>query len=114
WTIAHGYVPYYLYRQKNILGNLENVGYALPGKDSLYNIIMMEERQSVIGLGCGAVSKIVWPAGPEEETEGARRIERMPNPKEPAAYNSQYQDYIVKKLRLLDEAYGSTTPVKAL
>jgi oxygen-independent coproporphyrinogen-3 oxidase len=113
WTEQHGYVPYYLYRQKNILGNLENVGYALPGKESLYNIIMMEERQSVIGLGCGAVSKIVWPAGGEDEADGARRIERMPNPKEPAAYNAHYMEYIDKKLRLLDEAYGDRA-VKAL
>jgi oxygen-independent coproporphyrinogen-3 oxidase len=113
WTEVHGYVPYYLYRQKNILGNLENVGYSLPGKESLYNIIMMEERQSVIGLGCGAVSKIVWPAGRGEEADGTRRIERMPNPKEPAAYNAHYLEYIDKKLRLLDEAYGEKA-VKAL
>lgn len=113
WTEAHGYVPYYLYRQKNILGNMENVGYALPGKESLYNIIMMEERQSVIGLGCGAVSKIVWPKRGEGSAEEPQRVERMPNPKEPMAYNSQYQAYIDKKLRLLEEAYG-TKSEKAL
>lgn len=114
WTVAQGYHPYYLYRQKNILGNLENVGYALEGKDSLYNIIMMEERQSVIGLGCGAVSKIVWPKSAEPTAdEERRRIERMPNPKEPAAYNEQYQTYIDKKIRLLEEAYGNIA-VKAL
>lgn len=114
WTAEHGYHPYYLYRQKNILGNLENVGYALEGKDSLYNIIMMEERQSVIGLGCGAVSKIVWPKQAEDAVGGdKRRIERMPNPKEPAAYNDQYQAYTDKKIRLLEEAYGETA-VKAL
>ena len=43
WTKEAGYHPYYLYRQKNILGNQENVGYALPGFESLYNIIIMEE-----------------------------------------------------------------------
>jgi len=109
WTAAHGYVPYYLYRQKNILGNLENVGYSLPGKESLYNIIMMEEQQTVIGLGCGAVSKIVWPAGQDDADsgKGTRRIERLPNPKEPAAYIRHYQEYIDKKIGLLNQAYGT-------
>lgn len=51
--------PYYLYRQKNMVGNLENIGYALKGKESIYNIMMMEERQSIYGYGCGASSKIV-------------------------------------------------------
>ncbi|WP_274362783.1 coproporphyrinogen III oxidase [Paenibacillus thermotolerans] len=99
WTQQHRYVPYYLYRQKNILGNLENVGYSFEGKESLYNILMMEERQTVIGLGCGAVSKVVFP-----HTE---RIERMPNPKEPFHYNQAYKEYTAKKLALLSEAYGA-------
>ncbi len=51
WTKEHGYVPYYLYRQKNILGNLENVGYSLPGQESIYNIMIMEEVQTIIGIG---------------------------------------------------------------
>ncbi|MFC0212547.1 coproporphyrinogen III oxidase [Paenibacillus chartarius] len=111
WTEEHGYVPYYLYRQKNILGNLENIGYALEGRESLYNILMMEERQTVIGLGCGAVSKVLFPraAGSEEETDGQapQRIERFPNPKEPSVYNSAYKEYVDKKLKLLGEAYGT-------
>nr|WP_052487227.1 coproporphyrinogen III oxidase [Paenibacillus sp. VKM B-2647] len=105
WTERHGYVPYYLYRQKNILGNLENIGYALEGRESLYNILMMEERQTVIGLGCGAVSKVVFPVRGGEE--GPQRIERFPNPKEPSVYNEAYKQYVDKKLRLLDEAYGA-------
>ena len=105
WTKRHGYVPYYLYRQKNILGNLENVGYSLEGKESLYNILMMEERQTVIGLGCGAVSKVVFP---EAEGETAK-IERMPNPKEPFHYNQAYKEYTAKKLDLLASAYGGCT-----
>jgi oxygen-independent coproporphyrinogen-3 oxidase len=49
WAKGAGYVPYYLYRQKNILGNQENVGYALPGRESLYNIIIMEsDRRSSV------------------------------------------------------------------
>jgi oxygen-independent coproporphyrinogen-3 oxidase len=98
WTRAHGYVPYYLYRQKNILGNQENVGYALPGQESLYNIIIMEERQTIIGLGCGAVSKIVSPS--------TGKIKRWANPKEPQAYINTYRQQITSKLQALDQAYG--------
>jgi oxygen-independent coproporphyrinogen-3 oxidase len=98
WMEHNGYRPYYMYRQKNILGNLENVGYSLRGKESLYNIVMMEERQSIIGLGCGAVSKIVYPDG--------TRIERFPNPKEPTAYNQNYKQYTEKKINMLNEAYS--------
>src|SRR5690606_24116564 len=83
WTAKQGYIPYYLYRQKNILGNQENVGYALPGKESLYNIIIMEERQTILGLGCGAVSKIVSPI--------TQKITRFANPKEPKVDNENYQ-----------------------
>ncbi|PTM59679.1 coproporphyrinogen III oxidase [Desmospora activa] len=101
WTGKHGYVPYYLYRQKNILGNQENVGYALPGEESLYNIIIMEERQTIIGLGCGAVSKIISP------TSG--KINRWPNPKEPQAYIDTYRTQTEKKLKTLDQAYWEST-----
>lgn len=93
WTRENGYNPYYMYRQKNILGNQENVGYSLPGRESLYNIVMMEERQTIIGLGCGAVSKIMGQDG---------TIERFPNPKEPSVYNGAYKEYTGRKLELLD------------
>lgn len=106
WTEEHQYVPYYLYRQKNMLGNLENVGYSLEGKESLYNILMMEERQTVIGLGCGAVSKILFPRKVREDGSEEQPIERFPNPKEPNVYNSSYQEYIDKKIKLLNEAYS--------
>ncbi|MBE3554125.1 MAG: coproporphyrinogen dehydrogenase HemZ [Thermicanus sp.] len=98
WTERHGYHPYYLYRQKNILGNQENVGYALPGKESLYNILIMEERQTIIGLGCGASSKMISP------TSG--RIFRFANPKEPKVYVEHYRDYLEKKIALLEEIYS--------
>lgn len=107
WTAAHGYVPYYLYRQKNILGNLENVGYSLPGKESLYNILMMEERQTVVGLGCGAVSKVVFPP----DGDGREAVERFPNPKEPYHYNQAYKEYTDKKLALLRKAYDRAASV---
>ncbi|MDO4552232.1 MAG: coproporphyrinogen dehydrogenase HemZ [Bacillota bacterium] len=66
-----GYRPYYLYRQKQSAGNFENVGYALPGTESLYNIRIMEENQSIVALGAGGVSKLWHPA--------ENRLERIPN-----------------------------------
>jgi coproporphyrinogen III oxidase-like Fe-S oxidoreductase len=98
WTKRHGYVPYYLYRQKNILGNLENVGYALPGKESIYNIMIMEEQQSIIGLGCGASSKFVDPK--------TRKITRFANPKEPKVYNENFVHYTNEKLKMLEALFG--------
>src|SRR5690554_5923783 len=56
-----GLNPYYLYRQKHMVGNFENIGYAKPGYESIYNIQMMEEKQTIIAMGAGAVSKIVFP-----------------------------------------------------
>ncbi|QPA31552.1 coproporphyrinogen III oxidase [Thermaerobacillus caldiproteolyticus] len=97
WTKQHGYVPYYLYRQKNILGNLENVGYALPGQESIYNIMIMEEQQSIIGLGCGASSKFVHPK--------TRTITRFANPKEPKVYNEHFVHYTNEKLKMMEELF---------
>ncbi|SDC05465.1 coproporphyrinogen III oxidase [Shouchella lonarensis] len=97
WMTRHHYEPYYLYRQKNILGNLENVGYACPDRESLYNIIIMEECQTIIGLGCGAASKFVKP--------GTGKITRYANPKNPRAYRESYKEYTMKKLTLLSETF---------
>lgn len=102
WTAANGYDPYYLYRQKNILGNLENVGYAKSGQESIYNIMIMEEVQTILGLGCGAVSKLMAP--------GSGKLTRFPNPKDPKTYNDTYKVLVENKLRDLDEIYfGKTT-----
>jgi oxygen-independent coproporphyrinogen-3 oxidase len=97
WTEQHQYHPYYLYRQKNILGNLENVGYAKKGHESIYNIVIMEEQQPIIGLGCGASSKFVHPL--------TGKITRFANPKEPKAYNIGYEHYTEEKLRILSELF---------
>jgi oxygen-independent coproporphyrinogen-3 oxidase len=101
WTERHGYAPYYLYRQKNILGNLENIGYAQPGMDSLYNILIIEEMQSIVGLGCGATSK--WVDARTGE------ITRLANPKEPKAYIETYRKYIDLKLEALEKWNASRT-----
>jgi oxygen-independent coproporphyrinogen-3 oxidase len=53
------YDPYYLYRQRDILGGKDNIGYCLPGKECVYNIVMIEERHFIFGLGCGANSKFI-------------------------------------------------------
>jgi len=98
WAARNGYAPYYLYRQKNILCNLENVGYALPGKESLYNIIIMEEMQTIIGLGCGATSKLIDPA--------TGQIGRLANPKEPSVYNSQFAQYTERTIEALERIHS--------
>ena len=73
-----GYSPYYLYRQKNTVGNLENVGFCLPGTEGRYNILMMEELHSVFAVGAGGVTKLVSP--------DRKRIERIFSPKYPYEY----------------------------
>lgn len=81
--------PYYMYRQKNQLGNLENVGYAKEGFDNLYNIYIMEEIQSIISLGCGGVTKTV--------DRSIDRIERIFNVKEPKDYIERIEEMLERK-----------------
>ncbi|WP_203248675.1 coproporphyrinogen III oxidase [Sporosarcina beigongshangi] len=100
WNAENGYEPYYLYRQKNILGNLENVGYAKPEEESIYNIVIMEEVQTIIGVGCGASSKFIDP------TTG--KITQFYNPKDPAAYILTFEDAIDKKLEHLNTIFPET------
>lgn len=80
---AAGYVPYYMYRQKNTVGNYENVGFALEGHEGLYNIYMMEEVHSILAVGAGAVTKLVeyYPAN-----IASTKIIRHFNPKYPYEY----------------------------
>ena len=83
-TAQHeGYQPYYMYRQKNTVGNYENVGFATEGKKGLYNIYMMEEIHSIFACGAGAVSKFVDYVSPSGE---GRTIERFFNQKYPYEY----------------------------
>jgi len=81
-----GYIPYYMYRQKNTVGNLENVGYAFPGAEGLYNIYMMEEVHSIFAAGASAVTKLVSP--PDEA--GNVRIDRIFESKYPYEYLKDY------------------------
>jgi oxygen-independent coproporphyrinogen III oxidase len=100
WARGLGYHPYYVYRQKDILGNLENVGYAHPGKDSSYNIAIMEERQSIIGLGGGASSKMY---------RKGEFLSHVYNPKEPKAYVDSIEQTIQKKLAALRDVFAPET-----
>ncbi len=93
-AVALGMEPYYLYRQKNMSGNFENVGYARPGKFGLYNILIMEEKQTIVALGAGSITKRVFPDG---------RIERCDNVKEVALYIEKIDEMIERKQRLLSE-----------
>lgn len=88
-----GYEPYYMYRQKNTFGRLENVGYALPGKACVYNVDIMEEIRSVHASGAGAISKRVW----KNPDSGEVRIERLSEIKEVKGYNEQIDSLIKKK-----------------
>lgn len=86
-----GMKPYYLYRQKNMSGNFENVGYAKPGKYGLYNILIMEEMQTIVALGAGSISKRVYPDG---------RIERCENIKDVTLYVEKIDEMIMRKEKL--------------
>jgi len=78
-----GYKPYYMYRQKNTVGNLENVGFSIEGHEGLYNIYMMEEVQTIFAVGAGAVTKLV---DYKKQGEGTTRIKRFFKPKYPYEY----------------------------
>ncbi|MBP3411350.1 MAG: coproporphyrinogen dehydrogenase HemZ, partial [Clostridia bacterium] len=88
-----GWKPYYLYRQKYMAGNLENVGYARPGKACLYNIGNMEETASVLALGAGAISKWLF--------DRDLRIERAPNVKNIEEYIRRVDEMVQRKRDLI-------------
>ncbi len=85
---AAGYRPYYMYRQKNTVGNLENVGYSLPGSECMYNVYMMEEIHSVFACGASAVTKLVSLPG----ADGYRDIKRIFESKYPYEYLRESED----------------------
>ncbi len=89
-----GLMPYYLYRQKNMAGNFENTGYARPGKEGLYNILIMEEVQDIVAIGAGTVSKHVIPGG---------KISRCDTSKEPRMYIDRIEEMIERKRNLFTE-----------
>ena len=93
-------LPYYLYRQKNIAGNFENVGYAKVDKAGIYNILIMEEKQSIIAVGAGASTKIVLPKGKEiqdKKSGDLKNIVRIENVKDVDAYITRIDEMIERK-----------------
>ncbi len=82
-----GMAPYYLYRQKNMAGNFENVGYAREGKEGIYNILIMEEKQSILALGAGAGTKVVQ----------GEKIDRIENVKDIKSYIERIDEMIERK-----------------
>ena len=88
-----GMEPYYLYRQKNMAGNFENVGYSLPGKACIYNILIMEELATIVACGAGTTTKVVFPS--------ENRRERCENVKEVEQYISRIDEMIGRKEKIL-------------
>ena len=89
--------PYYLYRQKNMIENLENIGYSKAGYECIYNIQIIEEKQTNIAFGADAITKTVY--------TDENRIERQANIKDIQLYISRIQEQVDKKLKLLGELY---------
>lgn len=90
--------PYYMYRQKNIIEWGENIGYSKLGKESIFNIEMIEENQNTMALGGGGISKIVV-----EERKGIDYIERYVNPKDPALYIKELEKRCEEKIALFNK-----------
>lgn len=88
-----GQEPYYLYRQKNMAGNFENVGYARPKKACLYNILIMEEKQTILACGAGTTTKVVFPA--------ENRLERVENVKDVEQYIARIGEMLERKEKML-------------
>jgi coproporphyrinogen dehydrogenase HemZ len=88
-----GLRPYYMYRQKHMVGNLENIGYTKPGYECIYNIQIMEEKQTIIALGVGAVSKFTFP--------NENRLERVPNVKNLEDYIERIDEMIDRKAKFM-------------
>ena len=95
--LESGYVPYYLYRQKNMLENLENIGWSKPGRESLYNVYIMEEVQTILAVGAGGSTKLV-------DLDG-KRLERVFNYKFPLEYNKHF-DLMLQKKNEVEDFYA--------
>ena len=87
--------PYYLYRQKNMAGNLENIGYAKDGRAGIYNILIMEEKQTILAAGAGSSTKMVHPDG--------RKITRIENVKDVDIYISDIDKMIERKRSFFEQ-----------
>ena len=96
--------PYYMYRQKKMAGNFENVGYSHKGKECIYNILIMEEKQTIVACGAGASTKVVF-----DNDDGSVRIERVENVKDVTNYCERIDEMIQRKKDFFDncgKCYG--------
>ena len=85
--------PYYMYRQKNSFQWGENLGYSLNGSESIYNIEMIEENKTIIGIGAGAITKLIW----FDEEKNRDNIKRLVNPKDPLVWMNELEDRLEQK-----------------
>ena len=86
--MGNDFLPYYMYRQKNTVDNLENIGYAKKGFECYYNIFIMDETQTILGAGCAASTKLVYPNG---------KLTRIHNYKFPYEYIRRFDQLMTKK-----------------
>ena len=89
-----GYIPYYLYRQSRMVGNLENTGWCKPGFESPYNVYIMDETHTILACGAGAATKIKDP--------NSDRLERIFNFTFPYEYISRFSEILARKKRVKD------------
>jgi len=94
-----GLEPYYMYRQKNMAGNFENVGYSTPGKECIYNVLIMEEKQTIIAVGAGSASKVIF----YSEDGNYDRVERIENVKDVRNYIDRIDEMIDRKRKFFAE-----------
>ena len=94
YCVEQGIYPYYLYRQKNMAGNFENVGYAKVDKAGIYNILIMEEKQTILAAGAGASTKFVF---------AADHIERVENVKDVKQYIERIDEMIERKRSFMEK-----------
>lgn len=104
--IGAGYLPYYLYRQKNTIGNLENVGYAKKGFESLYNVYIMDEMQTILACGAGGVTKLV------DKSRKSTPIHRIFNYKYHFEYIDRFDNILKRKQEVAEFYAGGTQQTK--
>lgn len=97
-VIEKNMYPYYMYRQKNIIEWGENIGYSKLGKESIFNMEMIEENQNTLALGGGGISKVIV-----EEKKGIDYIERFVNPKDPALYIRELKQRCQEKIAMFNK-----------
>jgi oxygen-independent coproporphyrinogen-3 oxidase len=100
FALQQGFKPYYLYRQKHMAENLENVGFCKPGFECIYNIQIIEEKQTNIAFGADAITKVVF--------TDENRLERQGNIKDIKLYIARIEEQIQKKVQLLDNLYKNS------